>query len=308
MKLLLSLVASWAVLLGAQDACSGKCPSVTTQHYTSNGCTPVSDPAIDACCPTQYTCPSAAELGRSPTTCYYKGKTYQLGEEVPVVNECHRGCQCRKSHREGAMAEIECASVECGERGHPLSVGCRHLYSSGQCCSTGLECNEVIPPSSLTTNSTIRKPDCEANGIPYLYGQRMYFPDRPCRTCVCSKEYQGPDQEPSCTPIDCGLDTSYRHYLDAGCTPLYLNGTCCPTDYICPESPAIVYDEERQVNATDITPAHCALGTMVATKGESLDMVDCHHVCLCLTPPLFTCVRYPTCSDALYARKRLESF
>jgi len=304
---LLNFLAALAVAAAQAPPCPKKCPSVTTQHFLAKGCEPVNDAEVDACCPVRWNCPTPEQLGRTPTSCFYNGKVYQLGEEVPVDNVCQRGCQCRKSHKEGDMAEIECASVECSERGRPLEIGCRHIYSNDHCCSVNLECNAVVA-GPLPANATIKAPDCEAEGVKYLFGQRMRFLDHPCKSCVCSKEFKDPSQDASCKPVDCGMSTSYKHYLDAGCTPLYLNGTCCPTDFVCPESNAYIYDEFLQANGTETASTHCILGKTAAIKGESLDMFDCHNVCLCLTPPYFTCTRYPTCADAVYARKALESF
>jgi len=298
----------FSVALGAPSHCPKKCPSVTTQHFTARGCKPVVEEGCP--CPSRWDCPTPEQYGRSETTCIYKDKKYLIGETVPVENVCRRGCLCRKSYKTGGLAEIECATVKCNEWEGRNAVGCRYLYSNDQCCSVGTECNELIPPPT-DGNVTIRKPDCEAEGVQYLFGQRMRFQEHPCTTCVCSEEYQGPTAKPSCTfAPDCGLDTVYKPYLDQDCTPLYVNGTCCPEFFICgaSEGSIFIYDETLKANGTESASTHCSLGTMAAKKGQSLEMFDCHHVCTCLTPPYFTCTRYATCADAVYARKNHESF
>jgi len=291
-----------------EGGCSGKCPSVSTQHYKAKGCEPVMDLEVDPCCPARYECISEEARNIPITSCLYGGVVYEVGQDIPVVGPCRRGCQCKKSLDPEEPAKIECAVVECQsaiEGG--LKPGCRGLYSNDECCEVELECSDIITEDEVVNaNISIRSGDCFAEGLEYFLGDKIFFVNAPCEQCICTPEFSGSDG-PGCVTIDCGLEYRDRHYLREGCTPLYLNGTCCPTDWICPGSPKLIYDESKVATEKVDATKSCSLGEVTAPRGDFLRMYDCHVSCQCVTPPDFTCVQYTSCPLAVAAQNAIES-
>jgi len=290
------------------------CPNVTTQHLRARACTPVTQPG--ECCPSHWTCETHEQRGLSPTSCVYD-KTYQLGEAVPVGGLCRRGCQCRKGLLPADPAHIECANVECPETYLNLRPGCRPTFSHDTCCATGYNCLNVTPPvvnttdvnGTVTGNITvpsllptviIEEPACFADGREYLLGQKVFFHSHACQMCICTEDFVGPFG-PNCTTLDCGIAHRNQEHLRLGCTPLYIQGSCCPADWICPGHPAIIPNNKLIATGKEDPTTHCTLGDWAAPKGGFLNMYDCNVSCKCLTPPSFTCVRYPTCPMAVNA-------
>lgn len=338
MKYIGSLLFALATLLLAAGQPTGTgstcapCPNVTSQFFRASGCTAVPD--ADNCCNSHWTCGTLEERGLTETTCVYDLKTYQVGETVPVRGLCRRGCVCERALQPNQPARIECATVECPETyNNDLEPGCRPTYSHDSCCATGMYCGEDLgkphnatvvtpqpeastaaPVASTTLPSAVlngtrnahlgvafEEPACFAEGVEYFKGQKIFFVAQPCRMCTCTDEFSGPFG-PNCTTLHCGLQYRNQDQLRMGCTPLYVEGSCCPADWVCPGSPYVIPNDKHEVTGKESNTTHCSLGTWAALKGDALRMYDCHVSCLCLTPPYFTCVRYHTCTGAIAAQ------
>uniref|UniRef100_A0A6A7FMY8 Kielin/chordin-like protein n=1 Tax=Hirondellea gigas TaxID=1518452 RepID=A0A6A7FMY8_9CRUS len=262
------------------------------------------DEQVDKCCPSSYTCRSEEAMGVPLTSCFYGNVTYEVGQDVPVKGPCRRGCQCRASLDKQHPAKIECAIVECPSKFSPLKPGCRSKFSVEECCEVEQECNDLVSNDEVVTNEnvTLRSADCFSEGFEYYLGDKIFFGKAPCQYCVCSEEFTG-SSGPSCTKMDCAMEYRDREYLVSGCIPLYRDGTCCPTDWICPDSPQIISDPDMVAKGDETASTHCTIGKTVAPRGTALKTYDCHVNCACSTPPDFTCVQYATCEIALSALK-----
>lgn len=281
------------------------CPKISIQHYDAKACTPVTDEAVNKCCPASYDCKTEDERNVPMTSCVYKNVTYEIGDTVPVDGPCRRGCICRASVDTTEPAKIECAIVQCPSQFSPPKPGCRPLYDIDECCEVAEECSDVIVPASEVVeneNTTIREADCFSEGFEYYLGDKILFGATPCQFCICTKEFSGAFG-PNCTRVNCGMNYRDRLFLRNGCTPLYLQGSCCNVDWICPGSAQVINDPEMVAKGDETPATHCTLGDVVAPRGTALKTYNCHVNCQCSTPPEFTCVQYPTCELALEAQK-----
>lgn len=276
------------------------CPTFSTQHFTAQECVAVTNATLNECCPAFYHCKTEAERNIAMDQCYYDGTSYEIGQTVPVVGPCRRACTCKNAIVPGAPARIECGIAECVYDRDP---DCRELWSNDECCPIGLECSEDIAAESAG-NVTVREADCTSEGFDYFLQDKILFSSNPCKQCICTPEFTD-ENGPGCTNIDCGITYRDRAQLLDGCTPLYTSDACCPIDWICPGSPLILFDETK-IPSGEIDPTtHCTLSKQVmAAQGDSIPIRDLTINCQCLTPPFFTCVRYPTDTMALAAKNQ----
>lgn len=294
-----------AVVAEAAEPVCGTCPKVTIQHYLAKQCTPVEDKTINPCCPVSFDCPAAETYSNTATTCNYKGTTYNVGDSVPVEGPCRTSCSCWAPLSDKHMAEIVCSQVECPISNVDVPPGCRLLYNETQCCAVGTECDEVVPTMEVVAdqNVTYRTPDCSWGGINYFEGDLIATPNDPCQHCVCNKDFTDAYGS-GCVQVDCGLDYKFSEYLNAGCVPLYSVGLCCPTDWVCPDGRFVVKvpdETPAEEGAAQPEGLRCTLGDISAPALASVPTYSCAVNCVCLTPPEFTCITYPTCEDAVQA-------
>ena len=99
---------------------------------------------------------------------------------------------------------------------------CVPQYKSPQsCCAAQFKCD--TDRESLGT--------CSLDGKLYRHGEKIFPKKEPCLACLCQAGWDGSLTAPACEPVDCGLGLSSK--LRRGCEPVYRDGECCPTDWIC---------------------------------------------------------------------------
>ncbi|XP_018024012.1 kielin/chordin-like protein [Hyalella azteca] len=316
------LLFSLALCVSAQDPVPCQdCQQLYLEHYAARNCTPVFDDTVSLCCPASFNCSTGPAVVREDEGCPYRGKVYAVGETVPVTNPCDAGCYCRPG-TDGQLPKVECAVVECPSLFNPRKPFCRNLYNSELCCEVGEECTtpelpvdkepatatgaETTPAPEGTT--TQAKPEanirstasCTAEDKEYKLGDKIYFTNESCQTCVCTENYTDAFG-PNCTTIDCGMDYRYAQQLRDGCTPIYFRNRCCSIDWICPNSERVKPLADQPTESEATTGSHCKLGDIVVPRNASAPTDNCNLNCLCVTPPDLTCVQYPDCDEAAKA-------
>ncbi|KAG1663037.1 Kunitz-type U19-barytoxin-Tl1a [Nymphon striatum] len=157
--------------------------------------------------------------------CKYKDKLYSSGETVKLSNPCLI-CSCYVDAKN--ESSLSCNGVDCPSVFNPPSLDkdCITVSSLNQCCSKevcGKEARETLK----------KNPKCEYQGKSYKYGKDFY--PKPCIKCNCNEDWTGDlKNTKSCKPVQCDIEVSSKK-LDRGCEPVYLEGDCCPSYYICPE-------------------------------------------------------------------------
>lgn len=77
---------------------------------------------------------------------------------------------------------------------------------------------------------------CEFEGKTYKNGERIYPNSEPCYECLCTEHFNATlkmSENPSCMPIDCGIELRYLQRLRDGCIPIYFKNGCCPIEFKC---------------------------------------------------------------------------
>ena len=117
----------------------------------------------------------------------------------------------------------------------------RHIWP--QFCFTSLVpvdiwTSSTLPPPLLTQETEEEEPEvtdlaalpmstnpggCDIDGEFYMDGMKVPSDsDNPCDLCYCIKNHT------ACVMQECTLKVE-------GCTPIYVDGVCCPVKYICGE-------------------------------------------------------------------------
>ncbi|XP_069973098.1 kielin/chordin-like protein isoform X2 [Penaeus vannamei] len=219
------------------------------------------------------------------TRCYYRGSFYLPGEEVPLRNPCLGTCRCVL----GALPAIECQS-ECQDMDQP-GPGCRHLFNPGVCCPHAQNCEQSAPVDPRD------KVTCSWGNKTYLEGERMTSDDLSCQACVCTSSFTITGY--GCYKMDCGLER-YISKLRSGCTPIFYEKKCCPTDWLCPGDPRISTSSTRKLtqNQEASSQPSCRLGDLTIDIGSKVKIRGRQVICRCVTPPDLTCVRYRSRAEA----------
>ncbi|XP_037802014.1 kielin/chordin-like protein [Penaeus monodon] len=263
-----------------------QCPWSRWSHYLAKKCQPLYDKGF--CCPTGFSCPQETQLMQDSTRCFYRGSFYQPGEEVPVGNACLGTCHCVVD----ALPDIKC-QIECQDMDQP-GPGCRHLFKPGACCPYAQDCEEEKKsPRDLGDTVT-----CSWENKTYLEGDRMTSFDLPCQACVCTSAFTNAAGY-GCYNVDCGLER-YISKLQSGCTPIYSEKKCCPTDWLCPGDPRISRSSISKAIQKQIAPTQstCRLGDLTIEIGSKVKIRGRQVICRCVTPPDLTCVRYRSRAEA----------
>ncbi|XP_013794690.1 kielin/chordin-like protein isoform X2 [Limulus polyphemus] len=252
------------------------------KHYEAKNCTPIYDQR-DACkCPEKFQCLAANEEQQSLQVCSFRGKTYQLGQEIVVTDPC-RKCTCQQGYTPEDGAVLGCVSVDCPELlSPPLKPGCYHIYDKESCCSVRTACD-------FENNQQSQRATCKHNDKTYELGQRIYPDDDNCLTCICTTEWSGLNSA-SCRKVDCLLE-EHLPQLRRGCLPIYHANNCCPIDYHCPSGGNTTLEnavESETGNESNL----CYFDRKYYARGEVLDInhpTNC-VTCSCDTPPELTCI------------------
>ncbi|ROT73970.1 pacifastin light chain precursor [Penaeus vannamei] len=271
-----------------------KCPWKRWAHYLVKNCIPQYEDG--ACCPTSFSCPPSDSVIPDPTKCYYRGNFYENGEEVPVEDVCSASCRC---HAETAP-QIHCANIECPSLFRPPRPGCRLLFSPDQCCSTDEECRMYFLDPAAPPDLETRAVGCSWGNKTYQIGDKMYFDDFQCQSCVCTPEFTSPTG-PGCSKIDCGFEFRYTSRLADGCVPIFFEDKFVPLTGCVLETVAshqlMQYSSNKEFHHRK-KDDQCHLGELTISHGSKLNINNCRIDCRCTTPPELTCVQYRSCELA----------
>ncbi|KAJ3656142.1 hypothetical protein Zmor_015240 [Zophobas morio] len=267
--------------LVATLASATECDELGILIYEDLGCVP--EYGNDTECPLRYVCKG---LERSPSNCYFRGKSYKDREQVDssLTNpSCDEGCFCTATDEGSSFI---CAVLDCPENlGDPVRHGCYRSYSLDHCCSIGQKC----PPFDNTEK-------CEVEGTVYKEGE-MFYPSDTCLNCVCGKGFEGKFEAPFCKRRSCGQQLrNSGGKIQASCAPVYgkkfhKKDLCCPDDWICP-------NETETIEGDAKSEETCKFGEKEIKVGqyfERLNFEDSfgfHHSkikCECVIPPLMKC-------------------
>lgn len=266
-----------------------QCPESRQNSYMAvKGCTPVYEGG--RCCASSYSCQEIS-VSPGPDQCLNQGVQYSLGDSVPVEDPCSR-CRCSRD------GKLDCLIVECPSLFRGPEPGCRPLYRPGECCNYGEDCSErdslqseISQTSDDAATTTIAPAGhtCEADGKSYLEGDRMFFKQHQCQTCVCGADYIGP-YGPGCRALNCGYDFRYIDRIARGCVPVFYKQRCCPISFICPGDSQIAEDQNGS-NPDGASDNVCSFADTVVAIGHQLATKEAKVTCTCNTPPDITCVQ-----------------
>jgi len=205
-----------------------KCDRAQQQMKESQGCTPITKPGD--CCPSSWDCSAWEERLNHKQKCWYKGQYYEAGQSIEVEESCKVGCFCEIN--QDGLATITCALTDCFP---PPSVDknetCHPQYSSlNQCCPSKFNCGRELDFLM----------QCYHYDTPYYEGEIMqarpsdrYVHD-PCFKCLCQEGWDGDLGGQFCTRINDDLNLDGDKLL-RGCKPLYEQGVCSHTGWVCPD-------------------------------------------------------------------------
>ena len=194
--------------------------------------------------------------------CYVGGKSYKIGEKIPLENPCQQ-CVCVNRNFNENFKTIEpdvvCASVDCPEMinpdqfarsggidfpdeidtNHNISLknktasllrnkkNCYNVYEHGKCCATHQSCPSDYEMRKLKT--------CKYQDKKYKIGEQIFLKEDSCVVCICDEGWDEdePTKSRGCTRVKCDLEIDMAK--KRGCIPIYHQGSCCPIDYHCRE-------------------------------------------------------------------------
>ncbi|KAF0296829.1 Kielin/chordin-like protein [Amphibalanus amphitrite] len=210
------------------------------------------------------------------TGCFHMMQHYNNGDQI-VTDEPCLNCTCRDNM---LMCFLKvCPYVM------PLTKGCTMEKKPGDCCAT-VTCEQVpvpimqmlgmanqtaptteVPPTAL---SPVGADDagCRVDGQYYADGAQVPSdPNEPCDVCYCIRNHT------ACVQQECTMRVP-------GCQPVYEEGICCPTRYVCD------YETTTLPPITTMRPELAAAGCMVNgifyEDGDQIASEDpCSH-CYCM--------------------------
>ncbi|XP_058830990.1 uncharacterized protein LOC131689721 [Topomyia yanbarensis] len=248
-----------------------------TIHYTSMGCTP-SEQTNDLGCPISFDCLNLSN--RRKDKCYLFGKTYNLLEDVPY-KEISSACigQAKCVNFTTPEAYFINAHNDCPEFFRYWGANCVLQYTVGECCSTGKVCDD--------DRNALEK--CSLDGKTYLEGERMQIPGDPCRTCICSKDFDETNimSSEKCFVQKCSFEINNEFKPEAA--PVYRADMCCPWFW---RSPAATDKVIKGAGTIDDPKLQCNYGDLTLNVGDSLEPVTTANgvgTCSCSIPPLVHC-------------------
>lgn len=115
------------------------------------------------------------------------------------------------------------AVQDCFEMIQPSNMNCILQYRPKQCCSFNQICDHDIANLKM----------CVINGSRYYEGERMRIPNKPCRHCICSDDFDmaNVDSNHNCYEEKCLFEIHWNEFLLKGAAPVYTEGRCCPTSW-----------------------------------------------------------------------------
>uniref|UniRef100_A0A1B0CD62 Putative conserved secreted protein n=1 Tax=Lutzomyia longipalpis TaxID=7200 RepID=A0A1B0CD62_LUTLO len=272
-------ILSMMVLLACAQ-CSRAQECFTPKIYSEIGCKPVLEEEDgEESCPKRFDCDTV--LGRKGNGCFFQGVAYNDGDEIPqnlTRSLCQASCLCRNGI-------ITCASIECPDLFGPYMEGCIPQNSMDSCCPEEYVCAE---------NDIEKLPKCYMNGNEYRAGESMYPERESCYTCICAEGFDNTtklEENPHCSPVECGIELHSSDRVRTGCTPIYYKTpTCCPIGWRCPESSDAVIEGKEHTN--EDPNMECTFGELKLKIGHKLSAANGSAVeCQCSVPPMVTCIQ-----------------
>ncbi|XP_058124638.1 uncharacterized protein LOC131285394 [Anopheles ziemanni] len=255
---------------------------VPLRHYTTMGCTAIGK--LSSGCPERYECPSIT--AHDNEKCYFNGKTYKISDSLPneeVAQFCSALCYCQAAE---PFAQFRCAHVDCAEFFHRFDhENCIRTYKKGSCCSAGSVCG--AERDNLA--------QCKVENEIYKEGQRIQFKDNPCRTCICTADFNAnaTDTDPNCYETTCGFELYEANNVFGGGVPVYKKDRCCPWEWRLPkESDKVATGAKAASNDPTL---QCKYGKLTLNVGDKLDIQQEAEEnekmsCSCAVPPLLHCL------------------
>ncbi|XP_054716991.1 kielin/chordin-like protein [Uloborus diversus] len=259
--LLITLQVSWVS--------SKNCKWRFYQHYAQKNCKPILDQDN---CPIRFACDSMTSELRK--TCVHNGEIYHDGQIIKGLNKCD-SCTCYvDSHGDAA---VECASTDCPDW-EPQDKACYMGYLPDECCP-----EELCPHK----NEKLRNA-CVRNGKSYDIGRFIPTED-PCRSCICTGDWNGKENGPGCKKVDCLILSIYAKDIRNGCLLIYGENSCCPTGTECGKiyGATPVDSPKEKDDLCYYQGKHYARGSVVFLNSDTSQRISCK----CLVPPDFTCIR-----------------
>jgi len=207
-----------------------KCDNKQASVLRAKGCVPITAPG--GCCPSKWDCSTWENRLTHKDQCFAvsekfpRGKLYLPGESMEDIDMgCSTGCFCTPAGPGGeAVARPTCAIIDCAPPRQKFGKDCVSTYSSANdCCERDSVCG--AEKEALGT--------CRLDGKTYVHGQKMYPKSDPCLVCFCQLGWTGELSKPFCKTSNCGLFDEDK--LIKGCQPIYSDGICCPTQWVCPD-------------------------------------------------------------------------
>lgn len=136
---------------------------------------------------------------------------------------------CIFIHNQRAEDEFSfsCKFDECAEA-KEANPECTLQFTIDSCCSTNKICNKTEIEAL---------PRCWSDGLEFVKGNLIYSPNAPCYKCLCDEKFDNKtdiSQNPSCKPVECGIELHQLSFMQLGCVPVYFdNGLCCPFEFRC---------------------------------------------------------------------------
>lgn len=94
------------------------------------------------------------------------------------------------------------------------------------------------------------------DGHEYVAGNLIYSPRAPCYKCLCDEKFDNTTEiakNPSCKPVDCGIQLHQFSYIQLGCIPVYFDDClCCPFEFRCRMHEFPIYLSEIRIYQLDL--------------------------------------------------------
>nr|XP_029712883.1 uncharacterized protein LOC115257437 [Aedes albopictus] len=253
-----------------------------TKHYTSMGCTPNKGLNPTTGCPLSYNCTNLSS--RQDDKCYLYGKTYDVGETVSpeeTSSFCIALVSCNRIN-EYQLPKFIYAHIDCAEFFRPRKPDCVLQYQPADCCSS----------KELCGNNRTQLATCTIGDQTFYEGERMQIPDKPCRTCICSADFNPAqtDDNKYCYENKCSFEIFADEKLYAGAAPVYKPDYCCPWTWRLPKDTDKLEANPKFAGKLD---EKCIYGDLTLGIGQALEPINENGDvvnCKCAVPPLVHCI------------------
>lgn len=183
---------------------------------------------------------------------------------------------------------------------------------------------DCAPRKKVCGRRDIEKlPTCRWNRKTYYEGEEVSKDFQTCKTCLCNQDLRDSDpfavENKACRKIDCQTELYSQNYLRNGCVPVYLDFSCCPTEYKCRKWSAVIFvpnvfiiiffsidllataeelkGPEIQLPQVLENNTYCTFGANTYQPYETFKLDDNCLNCQCLVPPMPYCYKNSFCME-----------